>query len=162
MTDAPLAVTTAPGTGHRRPGLLATMEVMVAVAVVLLDLGLPSLMLCVLAGLSLAVRHQGPSSLGIRRARRAHMIVGTAMVAVVWSVFQLAVTLPLTNHVSGEKQDVGVFADVEGDLGLLLLLLLLSWTLGAFVEEVAFRGFLLTRLREVLGSGRAASSPQSS
>ena len=156
MTEAPLTVTTAPRTERRRPELLAAVEVTVAVAVVLLDLGLPSLVLFVLAGLSLAVRRQGPSSLGVRRARRAHLLVGTAAVAVGWSVFQLAVTLPLTNHLSGEKQDVGVFADVEGDLGLFLLLLLLSWTLGAFVEEVAFRGFLLTRLREVLGNGRAA------
>jgi len=156
MTDAPSAVTTASRTEDRRPRLLAAVEVTVAVAVVLLDVGLPSLILCVLAGLSLAVRHQGPSSLGIRRARRAHMLVGTAVVALVWSVFQLAVTLPLTNHLSGEKQDVGVFADVESNLGLLLLLLLLSWTLGAMVEEIAFRGFLLTRVREVLGNGRAA------
>ena len=85
-----------------------------------------------------------------------HLVVGTAVFALVWSLFQLAVTMPITNHLSGEKQDVGVFADVEGDLGLLLLLVLLSWTLGAVVEEMAFRGFLLTRLREVLGNGRAA------
>jgi membrane protease YdiL (CAAX protease family) len=41
-------------------------------------------------------------------------------------------------------------------VGLLLLLVALSWTLGAFAEELAFRGFLLTRLREVLGKGPVA------
>jgi len=128
----------------------------VAVAAIVLDLAIPSLVLLLLAGISLAVRREGPSSLGLRRPRRHHLVVGTAAFAVVWSVFQLAVTMPVANHLSGERQDMGVFADVQGDVGLLLLLVVLSWTLGAFVEEFAFRGFLLTRLREVLGSGGVA------
>ena len=71
-----------------------------------------------------------------------------------WSLFQLTVTMPITEHVSGEEQHAGVFQEVHGDIGLLVILLLLSWTLGAVVEELAFRGFLLTRFRELLGSGR--------
>ena len=39
------------------------------------------------------------------------------------------------------------FAAVQGNLGLLALLLAFSWTLGAIGEEVAYRGFLLTRLQ---------------
>jgi membrane protease YdiL (CAAX protease family) len=153
------AVQAAAPTPERLPPrtvLLAAAEVTLAVAVVLLDLGLPSLVLVVLAGASLAVRRQGPSSLGLRRARRPHVVVITATFAVLWSLFQLAVTMPVTSHLSGEEQDVGVFADVEGDLALLVLLVVLSWTLGAVVEEVAFRGFLLTRMREVLGPGPVA------
>ncbi|HET6940411.1 MAG TPA: type II CAAX endopeptidase family protein [Nocardioides sp.] len=142
-----------------RPGWwtwLAVAELVVAVTTILLDLAIPSLLILLLAGISLVVRRQGPSSLGLRRPRRAHLVAGTAGFAVLWSVFQLAVTMPVANHLSGERQDMGVFADVQGDVGLLVLLVVLSWTLGAFVEELAFRGFLLTRLRELLGSGRVA------
>ncbi|HEX5086388.1 MAG TPA: CPBP family intramembrane glutamic endopeptidase [Nocardioides sp.] len=135
---------------------LAVVELAVAVAAILLDLAIPSLLILLLAGVSLAVRREGPSSLGLRRPTRHHLVAGTAAFAAVWSLFQVAVTMPVANHLSGERQDLGVFADVEGDVGLLLLLVALSWTLGAFVEEVAFRGFLLTRLREVLGEGRVA------
>jgi membrane protease YdiL (CAAX protease family) len=144
--------------GRRRSAWtwLAAFEVLLAAAFVLLDLAIPSVLLVLLAAASLAVRRQGPSSLGFHRPRRDHLVVGTAAFAVVWSVFQLGVTMPVASHLSGEEQDVGVFADVEGDLALLLLLLVLSWTLGALVEEVAFRGFLLTRLREVLGHGHIA------
>jgi membrane protease YdiL (CAAX protease family) len=131
-------------------------EIALAGAVVLLDLAVPSVLLVLLAGASLVLRRQGPSSLGLRRSRRDHVVVGTAAFAVAWSIFQVGVTMPVANHLSGEKQDVGVFADVEGDLALLLLLVLLSWTLGALVEEIAFRGFLLTRLRDVLGRGPVA------
>jgi membrane protease YdiL (CAAX protease family) len=39
---------------------------------------------------------------------------------------------------------------------MLLLLLLLSWTLAAVGEELAFRGYLFVRAREALGPGRPA------
>jgi CAAX protease family protein len=146
---------TRPRSRSGRPGWwtwLAAAELGVAVAAIVLDLLIPSLVLLLLAGISLAVRREGPSSLGLRRPSRHHLVAGTAAFAVAWSVFQLAVTMPVANHVSGERQDMGVFADVQGDVGLLLLLVVLSWTLGAFVEEMAFRGFLLSRLREVLGA----------
>jgi CAAX protease family protein len=155
-------VTAAPrqdGAGRRQPAWwswLAAGELVVASAAILLDLAIPSLVLLLLAGVSLAIRREGPSSLGLRRPSRRHLVVGTAGFAVAWSLLGVGVTMPVVNHLSGQRQDMGVFADVEGDVGLLLLLVVLSWPLGAFVEEVAFRGFLLTRLREVLGGGRVA------
>lgn len=144
--------------GNRALWTIATaVELVLATAAVLLDLAIPSVLLFLLAGTSLVVRREHPSTLGLVRPARPHLVVGTAAFAVLWSLFQLAVTMPLANHLSGSTQDVGVFADVEGDAGLLLALLILSWTLGAVVEEIAFRGFLLTRLRELLGSGRVAA-----
>jgi len=133
---------------------VAAVEVALGSAAVVLDLAIPSLVLLALAGISLAVRRQGLGSLGLVRPTRAHLVEGTAAFAVLWSLFQLAVTMPVANHLSGHRQDMGVFADVEGDLGLLVVLVVLSWTLAAIVEEVAFRGFLLTRLRDAIGHGR--------
>jgi len=49
---------------------------------------------------------------------------------------------------------VSAFADLEGNLRLLALYLAASWLLAAFCEEVAFRGYLLTRLTDALGPGR--------
>ena len=131
----------------------AAVEVVLASAAIVLDMAIPSLVLLLLAAASLILRRRGPASLGLRRARRGRMVLETAVIAGVWSVFQLAVTIPAATHLSGQRQEMGVFADVEGNLGLLVALLALSWTLGAFVEEVAFRGYLLTRLREALGPG---------
>lgn len=130
---------------------VVAIEVAAAVALVLSDLLLPSVLIVLLAAGSLAVRRAGPVSLGFRRPRRPHLLAGTLAFAALWSLLQLAVTMPLANHLSGERQDLGVFADVEGDVGLLVVLVALSWTLGALVEEAAFRGYLLTRLRELAG-----------
>ncbi len=149
------------GVGRSTWRWVAAVEVLLATAAVALDLALPALVIVLLAGLSLALRRQGPASLGLARVVRPRqgrgpLVPGVAVFAVVWSVFQLSVTMPITSHLSGEEQDVGVFEDVQGNVGLLLLLLVLSWTLAAVVEEVAFRGFLLTRLRETLGGGPVA------
>ena len=46
---------------------LTVVEVVLAVTAVLLDLLLPAVVLTVLAGLSLAVRREGPSTLGFHR-----------------------------------------------------------------------------------------------
>ena len=46
------------------------------------------------------------------------------------------------------------FSDLRGNLALLLVYLVLAWVLAAFCEETAFRGYLLTRLTEVLGDSR--------
>ena len=134
----------------------AAVEVVLASAAIVLDVWLPSLVLLSLAAMSLLLRRRGPASFGLHRARTRRLVLTMAAFAAGWSLFQLAVTIPAAAHLSGQRQDMGVFADVQGNLGLLVALLALSWTLGAFVEEVAFRGYLLTRLREALGPGRAA------
>jgi membrane protease YdiL (CAAX protease family) len=142
-----------PGRGWR---WLAGLEVALAAAAVLLDLLLPALVILLLAGLSMLLRRQRAGSFGVRRPG-GRLVLPMLLFAAGWSVFQLAVTMPAANHLSGTRQDMGVFADVEGDLGLLVLLLVLSWTLGAVCEELAFRGYLLTRLRELLGPGRVGT-----
>ncbi len=136
---------------------VAAVEVLAATAAVLLDLLLPSLVLLAMAAVSLAVRRQGPGSLGLVRVPAWPLIVRMLFFAVVWTFLQLALTMPIANHVSGTHQDLSGFADVEGDVGLLVLFVVLSWTLAAFVEELAFRGYLLTRVREALGAGRVAT-----
>ena len=82
------------------------------------------------------------------------MVGKTFLFAVLWSVFQLSVTMPVANHVSGKKQDLSAFNDLQGNVAMLAALLVAGWLLGAFAEELAYRGYLFTRIREALGSGR--------
>lgn len=133
--------------------VVAGLEVLAATAAVLSDLLIPSVVLFLMAGLSLLARHEGPGSLGLRRVPAGPLALRMLAFALVWTVVQLGLLMPLANHVSGTRQDLSGFADVEGDLGLLLLFVALSWTLAAFVEEVAFRGYLQTRMRDVVGHG---------
>jgi membrane protease YdiL (CAAX protease family) len=139
----------------RRWRWIAALEVLLASAAVVDDLLIPSLVLFLMAALSLLVRRTGPRTLGLRRVPAGPLALRMLVFALVWSLVQLGLTMPLANHVSGTHPDLSGFADIEGNLALLLVFLLLSWTLAAFVEEVAFRGYLQTRIRDVLGPGRA-------
>ena len=139
-------------TTTRTWALVAAVEVLLGTVVVLADLGIPTLVLLFIAGAGLGLRRQGLGSLGLHRAAALPLAAKMLAFAVVWSLFQLAVTMPVANHLSGSKQDLSAFNGLEGNVGMLLTLLLLSWTLAAFGEELAYRGFLLTRCRDVFGS----------
>lgn len=135
--------------------LVAAVEVLVATALVLLDVLVPSLVLVVLATVSVAVRRRGFASLGFHRVAHPWRLTGTVLVVVLaWSLFQLGLVMPVLNHLTGEKQDLDAFEDLQGNLGLLAVLLLASWLLGALAEETAIRGWFQTRVTDLLGRGR--------
>nr|WP_300052561.1 CPBP family intramembrane glutamic endopeptidase [uncultured Nocardioides sp.] len=141
--------------GDARWQVVAGLEVVAVVVAVLADWAIPAAVIVGLAALSLLVRRRGPGTLGFHRVSRPWRLVAhMGAFAVGWTLFNVAVLIPATNHLSGTRQDVSAFADLEGNLGLLAAYLTASWVLAAFCEELAFRGYLLTRLTDVLGHGR--------
>jgi membrane protease YdiL (CAAX protease family) len=74
--------------------------------------------------------------------------------SVLWTALTLAIIMPAVEHLTGQRRDISQFAPLEGNLGLLLYMLLISWTLAAFGEEFAYRGYVQTRMRDVLPAGR--------
>ncbi len=142
---------------HRRAWTIVTaVEVVAACLAILLDLIVPSLVLLVMAGVSLLARRAHWSSLGFHRPQDRRLVPKMLVFAVAWSLFQLAVAMPIANHVSGEKQDLSDFEDLEGNLGMLLGMLVLGWIVGALAEELAYRGYLQTRMRQLLGNSAVA------
>jgi membrane protease YdiL (CAAX protease family) len=150
-----LPPTSASSTSRRLWALLAAVEAAAAAVAVILDLLIPTFVLLVMAALSLLVRRTGLGSLGLHRIAERSLVWKMLAFAAVWSLFQIGVTKPIANHVSGEKQDLSGFEGLEGNVGMLALYLVLGWTLAAFGEELAYRGYLLTRVREALAGGRA-------
>ena len=146
------------GPGRRRWwNLLTLVELAAATAAVVADWLIPALVLVAMAAASLAVRREGPASLGFHRPAHPWRLAGRMLAfAAGWSLLNVALLIPVTNHLSGQRQDVSGFAQLEGNLGLLALYLLLAWAVAALAEETAFRGYLLTRLRDLLGGSRAA------
>jgi membrane protease YdiL (CAAX protease family) len=133
------------------------LELAAAVVAVALDLLVPAFVIVVVTAVSLALRRQGPASLGFHPLPAPVRTAGSvALLVVVWSIAQVGLVMPVLERVTGETQDFGVFADLKGDVGLLLVLLVASWILGALVEETAFRGLVVTRLTELLGDGGPA------
>jgi membrane protease YdiL (CAAX protease family) len=153
----PLPVVEPPAPGWRRSwAIVAGVEVLLASAAVLVDLLIPTLVLLALAAASLLIRRLGPGSLGLHRPARARrMVIEVLGLSIAWTLLTLALLMPVAEHLTGQRRDVSQFTEVQGNIGLLLVLLLTSWTLAAVGEEVAYRGYLQTRIREVLPGKRS-------
>jgi uncharacterized protein len=136
--------------------MITLVEVLLAAAAVAFDLFLPTIVILLLATISLAMRRAGPSSLGFRRPRQPARMIGAVFVlTVVWSLVMLGLTMPILNHLTGQRQNLSQFENLQGNLPALLIFLALSWTLAALGEETAYRGYLPTRISEVFGQNRA-------
>lgn len=144
------------GSSVRRLRLTAAVEVVAACVVVAADLAVPTLVLLIMMGASLLVRRERFDSLGLARFPKSDLIATMLLFAAVWSLIQLSVVMPIANHLSGTTQDLSDFKELEGNVAMLVALLVLSWTLAALGEELAYRGYLLTRVRQLFGPGRAA------
>lgn len=139
--------------------VVAGVEVLLAAVTVAFDLWVPTLILLALATVSLLIRREWPSTLGLVRPKaRRWWPLEILGFSVAWTLLTIGFTIPVLEHLTGTRQDVSQFTVVQGNVGLLALLLAITWTLAAFGEEVAYRGFMLTRLRQAIGGGTAGAA----
>ena len=113
--------------------------------------------LAVLAGLaatgwSLRARGDTLAALGlVRPGGSGRLLLASIGTAAAGYAAAIAATLLATRGLGWAPAEVARFADLPGNLPLLLGLLALSWTIAAFGEEVLFRGFLQPRLAAAFG-----------
>jgi membrane protease YdiL (CAAX protease family) len=101
--------------------------------------------------LSLRLRRLSWRTLGFRSPGRWIATVGTALAAaVLLQLLSEFVVEPLTG-----RPDLSDFRSLVGNLPASLLMLALVWTLAAFGEEMAYRGYVLERAAAL---GRHSSS----
>jgi uncharacterized protein len=133
--------------------VVAGVEVALAAVAVILDLAIPTFVILGLMAVSLLVRREGLSTMGFHRVPRPWALAGKMLIlAAGWSLVNIGLLKPIVNHVSGTTQDMSQFMGLEGNVTMLLTWVALSWTVGAFGEELAFRGFVQTRMTELVGS----------
>jgi hypothetical protein len=94
----------ASSTIRRRWDVIAAIEAVAAAVTVVLDLLVPTLILLAMTAGSLLARRQGLGSLGLVRASGRGLVMKMLAFAVLWSVFQLGVTMPVANHLSGRRR----------------------------------------------------------
>lgn len=133
--------------------ILALIELAAIIAAVLLDLFLPTLVILGLMAASLFIRREHLTVMGFKRPKSWPGMAGFAFVfAVFMQLFDIGVVLPILNRLTGETIDYSGFANLQGNLGQLLLFLAFSWTLAAVGEELAYRGYLQKVMGDLLGS----------
>ncbi|MEZ5682936.1 MAG: type II CAAX endopeptidase family protein [Novosphingobium sp.] len=107
-------------------------------------------------------RGEGMAQFGLVVPRRWLALIGfgiaLALAQIVLDSLVRSVTTPLIVAWTGADPhlDAKTFAAIEGNLDLYLMILSCVWLFAAFGEEFLYRGYLMTRLSQLLGGGRAA------
>ena len=101
LDGAPPLEVELPARHHKLWTTVTAIEVAAACAAIAADLAVPSIVLLLMAVISLLVRRDHWSSLGFHKGDHSHLARRMLAFASVWSLFQLGVTMPIANHVSG-------------------------------------------------------------
>src|SRR5206468_8137887 len=117
----------------------------------------PSLIILLLGWLSLRLRRAGWRAVGLRRpVHPGRTILLGIGIAVAYDSLGIFAVLPLIRGLTGHAIEVEPLNALRGNLGALVLWLMIAWTFAAFGEELAYRGYVLNRLADLLGRSRAA------
>ncbi len=96
-------------------------------------------------------------NVGLERYRTWKITLTLGMAAgLLLEAFQLFISQPLIVKVLHKKADLEVFRSLHGNLKLTLIFLALTWTVGAFGEEMVYRGYLMNRVADLLNRTRRA------
>lgn len=136
--------------------ILTAAELLIAFALILFDVLIPSVSVLLLAGISLLIRREKVSALGIKKAPNPWQMTGMVfLLAIGWTLVDFCLILPVLNHLTGTYQEMGAFAALKGNVGQWLFLILAGWLLGAFCEEIAYRGYIQQRIAGLFRSEKA-------
>ena len=108
--------------------------------------------LLMIGWLSLWLRKSGWRQLGLRRPTNWLQTIGLGIAAgVIYQAVSIWLIAPLLYQITGKPIELSQFASLHNDVPQLLLWLAVSWTIGAFGEEMVYRGYLLNRLADLFG-----------
>ncbi len=106
----------------------------------------------------IARKHGSFRDMGFRSPESWPKLLGTTLVygLIIQMVFTILIE-PGLERLTGDAVDISSFDGVRGNFVNFLLLMALGWVVGGFLEEFTFRGFIVGRVRWLLGSGVAAT-----
>ena len=106
--------------------------------------------LFVLGLVSIRLRNGGWSAMGLKRPSSwMHLVLIALAAAALRIILGDFVVEPLARHIWPPIVAPAGAETITGEIKLALLGLLIVWTFAAFGEEIAYRGYLLTRAAEI-------------
>ena len=104
----------------------------------------------------LARRHGGNvAEFGLKPFRPWRRLLIIGVLGFVAAVVLDVITNPIVDAVFGKRQ-LQQFAGIKGNLPVYIMLVAAAFVFGGLGEELLYRGTIMTRLRALFGSGRAA------
>jgi membrane protease YdiL (CAAX protease family) len=110
-----------------------------------------------LTALLLGVRQRSFAGIGFRRPDSwpRTLLLGLGLGVGLQFVFVLLID-PLVEKLTGTVVDISTLDGMRGHVVNYLIMLVIGWVVGGFLEEMLFRGYLLKRLKRVFGDGGVA------
>lgn len=139
--------------------LVIVVELLVVVALQALHatrvISTPVVFLFAVGWLSLWLRRSGWRYVGLSRPAGWLRMLGIGAVAgVAYQAISIWLVVPVLHRLTGQPLDLSQFATLRGNVTSLIVWLAASWTLAAFGEEMAYRGYVLGRLSDLFGRSR--------
>lgn len=106
---------------------------------------------------SLRIRRLGWNDVGLARKHSVGKVVALGLLGgIALELIELYVSQPLLVRITHRVPDLTAFQGLRGSLKMMLVGLVLTWTLAAFGEEMAWRGWLMNRVAGLGGRTRVA------
>ncbi len=140
--------------------LIYDISIFVLVMLVLLLVNIPylNILLAFLIVMMYAYAHQGlKDTLGFSAQKNILELVATAIVLAIGIVLvTFFIILKPVENLTGYSLQLGVFEQIKGNFSVYLSSLTIGWIVGGFMEEVIFRGFMISKFMNLLGEKTGA------
>ena len=120
-------------------------------------IGLPAIfILFPFSWISLWLRKISWRDLGMGRPTSWPRTIGIAVIiGVAYTAIELRLIAPLLYQLGVGSEDLSNFEGIRDNILVLVIWIIIGWTIGAFAEEMVYRGYLLNGLADLIGHGRA-------
>jgi len=106
----------------------------------------------IIAG-SLFFRHRGLDTLGFIPPKNWPATILLALgLGIAIAFLSTLVIEPASEKITGESHYLKAFDKIRGDWKALLAMLVVAWVLASLLEEIIFRGFIMTELGDLIGT----------
>lgn len=114
-----------------------------------------AIFLVLLGWFSLWLRKNTWRSVGLSRPVNWLSTIGIGIsLAIIFQVISIWVIVPTLEKITNTPLDLSQFEVLRSNTSLFVVSIIASWTYAAFIEEMAYRGYLLNRFKDLLGMGQ--------
>lgn len=135
--------------------LIIAIEVILVILLVALRLQSRTIFLLLLGWLSLWLRRKGWKNIGMNQPSNWwRTILAGFGISAIYQLFSIGILVPVLHRLTNTTLDLSQFDSLRGDFATLAIWLIVSWTIAAFGEEMAYRGYVLNRLADLFGKNQ--------
>jgi membrane protease YdiL (CAAX protease family) len=131
------------------------IEILLVMFLHVLPLQSRFILLLLFGWLSLWLRRSNWKNLGMGQpANWWRTISAGIVISILYQLFSISALVPILQRLTNTTLDLSLLESLPSNQANLALWLVVSWTIAAFGEEMAYRGYVLNRLADLFGKNQ--------